>query len=162
MIVLISSVIITLADQASKQWVRWSYGLGESRPVIEGFFNITYLRNTGAAWGLFGGHNYLLGILSILVLAGMLIFRRSFLTHALEHKLALGLLAGGILGNLIDRIRLGYVTDFLDFHIGDYHWPCFNVADMAIVLGVGIYLISSLWVHEHPLRDNGNRAENNG
>jgi signal peptidase II len=158
MTVLLSAILITVADQASKQWVRWSFGRGESRPVVEGFFNFTYLRNTGAAWGLLDGHNYWLGILSVLVLAGMLIFRRSFLTLAMEHKVALGLLTGGILGNLIDRIRLGYVTDFLDFHIAGHHWPCFNIADMAIVSGVGIYLISSLWVHEHPLRDNGAKA----
>ncbi len=67
---------------------------------------------------------------------------------------------GGILGNLLDRVRFGWVTDFLDFHIGDSHWPAFNIADAAICVGVGIYILSAFWTSRHPLRqETTNRHE---
>jgi signal peptidase II len=62
-------------------------------------------------------------------------------------------MVGGICGNLIDRVRVGWVTDFLDFHLGTYHWPSFNVADSAICIAVGLYLLSSLWHTRHPLKN---------
>jgi signal peptidase II len=109
------------------------------------------VRNTGAAWGILGGQNASLSLLSIVMLALMFFFRRSLLSDTWEHRLALGLMAGGIVGNLMDRLRLGWVTDFLDFHWNGHHWPAFNVADAAICTGVGIYMLSSLWVKRHPL-----------
>lgn len=155
MTVLIVGIIVAVSDQFSKYLVRQSFDLGETVPVIEGFFNLTYLRNTGAAWGILDGYNIWLGILSIIVLAGLIFFRRSFISNVLEHKIALGCLMGGIVGNLVDRLRLGYVTDYLDFYINNHHWPSFNIADAAICIGVGIYIISAIWIAEHPLRENG-------
>jgi len=158
MLVLVLGILIAVADQVTKYMVRISFDLGESRPIIDGFFNFTYLRNTGAAWGMLDGYNIWLGILSIVVLIGLVFFRRSFVSNVFEHKIALGCLVGGIMGNLIDRLRLGYVTDFLDFHIESHHWPAFNIADAAICIGVGIYILSALWLKEHPLRENGETA----
>lgn len=157
MTVLVLGILITLADQAIKYTIRHSLSMGETIPIIDGFFNLTYLRNTGAAWGMLDGYNIWLGILSLIVLLGLVFFRRRFIINVCEHKVALGFLLGGIAGNLIDRLRLGYVTDFLDFHINNYHWPSFNIADAAICVGVGIYILSTLWIAEHPLRDNGNK-----
>jgi len=159
MLVLTIGIIILLADQISKFWVRYSFDLGQLDPLIPGFFNLTYLRNTGAAWGMLHGYNTWLGLLSIVVLAGLIFFRRSFISNVLEHKIALGCLIGGIAGNLVDRIKLGYVTDFLDFHIGEWHWPAFNIADAAICTGVGIYILSALWISHHPLRENGEKSD---
>jgi len=147
------ALLIAVADQASKHWVRETFALGESRTVLASFFHLTYLRNTGAAWGMFGGHNVWLALLSVVVLVLMVIFRRAFLGSTWEHRLALGLLAGGILGNVFDRLKLGYVTDFLDFHWYTHHWPSFNVADSAICVGVLLYVLSSLWVAGHPLNE---------
>ncbi len=147
------ALFIAVADQASKQWVRETFALGEARTVLESFFHLTYLRNTGAAWGMFGGHNVWLAVLSLVVLVLMVIYRRAFLGNSWEHRVALGLLAGGILGNVFDRLKLGYVTDFLDFHWYTHHWPSFNVADSAICVGVTLYVASSLWVAGHPLNE---------
>jgi signal peptidase II len=154
MLPLLVTIFITLLDQWTKWWVRVEFTLLESREIIPGFFNFTYLRNPGAAWGLFGGHNAFLTILSIVMLGAIFVFRRSFLSDTWEHRLALGLMVGGIIGNLMDRVRFGYVVDFLDFQIAGYHWPIFNVADTAICVGVGIYMVSSIWISSHPLNEN--------
>lgn len=154
MMVLLLGSTIAVLDQITKYVVRMTFALGESRPVIDGFFDLTYIRNTGAAWGIFGDQNAGLTVLSVVMLALMLIFRRSFLSDTWEHRVALGLMIGGIVGNLLDRLRLGWVTDFLDFHWrGAYHWPAFNVADAAICVGVGIYILSALWLTRHPLHE---------
>lgn len=159
MLPLIIAIVITVSDQVTKYAVRSSFSLGMTREVIPGFMNLTYLRNTGAAWGMFGGQNFSLTILSVFMLILMVVFRRSFLSDTLEHRIALGLLVGGILGNLIDRIRFGWVTDFLDFYVGDYHWPSFNIADAAICTGVGLYIVSAVWMGRHPLREHkGSKA----
>jgi len=150
MLALLIAAFVTAADQITKFIIRSDYILAESRTVIPGFMDLTYLRNTGAAWGMLGGQNAFLIIFSVVMLALMIFFRKTFLSSALDHRIALGLMSGGILGNLIDRVRLGWVTDFLDFYIKEWHWPAFNIADMAICLGVGIYLITSTWQVKHP------------
>ncbi len=153
MLSLIVAIVITILDQITKVVVQNRFALEESIVVIPGFFNLTYLRNSGAAWGLFGNYNTVLMVLSVVMLTVMVIFRRSFLSDTWEHRLALGLMVGGIIGNLIDRLRHGYVIDFLDFHVAGHHWPVFNVADSSICVGVGIYIVSSLWLSRHPLHD---------
>jgi signal peptidase II len=151
--VLLLGLIIAVLDQVTKYVVRLTFAVGESRPVIHGVFDLTYVRNTGAAWGILGGQNASLTILSVVMLAAILFFRRSFLSDTWEHRVALGSMVGGIVGNLMDRLRLGWVTDFLDFHWNGYHWPSFNVADAAICVGVGIYILSALWLAGHPLHE---------
>ena len=158
MLVLILGVLITVLDQVTKYAVRVTFAVGESRPVIQNFFDLTYVRNTGAAWGILGGQNASLMVLSVVMLAAILIFRRSFLSDTWEHRVALGLMVGGIVGNLMDRLRLGWVTDFLDFHYQGYHWPSFNVADSAICIGVGIYILSAMWLASHPLHESRLKA----
>jgi signal peptidase II len=157
--VLALGFIIAVLDQATKQVVRMTFTVGESRPIIHGFFDLTYVRNTGAAWGILGGQNASLTILSMVMLAIILVFRRSFLSDTWEHRVALGFMVGGIVGNVMDRLRLEWVTDFLDFHWKGYHWPSFNVADAAICLGVGIYILSATWLAGHPLHES--RLKNN-
>lgn len=161
MLPLVVAVLIALSDQWTKAVVRATFALNESRPVIEGVFSLTYVRNPGAAWGILGGQNTWLTILSIVMLIVMVIFRRSFLGNTWEHRLALGLMMGGIVGNLLDRVRLGWVTDFFDFYIGSWHWPAFNIADAAICVGVGIYIVSAFWDSKHPLNDRRDEAPAN-
>ena len=148
---------IILLDQASKEWVRHAFALHESVPVVPGFFHLTYIRNTGAAWGLFSGQNLVLALLAVVMLAALLFFRRKILPPGRLHRVALGLLCGGIVGNLFDRLRLDYVTDFLDFFWRGWHWPAFNVADAAICTGVGIYILGSLFARA-PRTDKGDAA----
>jgi signal peptidase II len=145
MLVLLLSVAIVILDQVTKHLITLKFFLGESIPVIPGFFDLAYVRNTGAAWGMLGGFNGLLVALSLAVLVVLIFFRRSFLTDSLIHRLALGLMLGGIVGNLLDRIRFQYVVDFLDFHWQTHHFPAFNVADSAICVGVALYMISAVF-----------------
>ncbi|MCU0858067.1 MAG: signal peptidase II [Pontiellaceae bacterium] len=154
MLVLILGLMIVWLDQLTKLWIRGSfvYG-GEPQAVIPGFFNLVYVRNEGAAWGMLGGQMPVLILLSAVVLTLLAVYHRKILEPALDHRIALGLMVGGICGNLIDRVRVGWVTDFLDFYIGTYHWPSFNVADSAICIAVGIYMISSFRHTRHPLKN---------
>lgn len=154
MLALILCLAVVLLDQFTKVWIRSSfvYG-GEPLEIIPGFFNIVYVRNPGAAWGMLGGQQVILITLSIVVFILLAVFHRRVLNPTLDHRIILGLMLGGILGNLIDRIKLSWVTDFLDFHIGTHHFPSFNVADSAICIAVGLYLLSSLWHQSHPLKN---------
>lgn len=141
----ISGIIIAL-DQLTKFWI------SQNRPnfeVIAGFFNIHYVENTGAAFGILQGKQTLLTLVSIIaigILLLLIIYEREEKRGMLS---ALALILGGTCGNLIDRIRLEYVVDFLQFYIklGEkhYYWPSFNVADSAITIGVGILVIVTLW-----------------
>ena len=154
MLALVLGLIVVILDQCTKVWVRetFIYG-GEPQVVLPGFFNLVYVRNPGAAWGMLGGQQVILILLSIVVLVMLAFFHRRVLNPTLDHRIALGLMIGGILGNLIDRIKLGWVTDFLDFHMGTHHWPSFNVADSAICIAVGLYVLSALWHTSHPLKN---------
>lgn len=112
--------------------------------VIPGFFHLTYIKNAGAAFGIFQGkQTFLIGV-SLLAI-GLLLF---LLLHEREEKtgllLALALILGGTCGNLIDRIRSGVVIDFLLFYIKQYQWPAFNVADSSISTGVGVLILVTL------------------
>ncbi|HTS19359.1 MAG TPA: signal peptidase II [Verrucomicrobiae bacterium] len=137
------AVVIAALDQFTKWLVQRSIGPADTRVVIDGFFSLVNWRNTGAAWGMFQHYNLLLIAVSVSTMLALWWFRRSFPLRRPGARLALGLIAGGIFGNLIDRIRLGSVIDFLNFSIGSYHWPAFNVADSAICIGVGLYILLS-------------------
>ena len=138
-----------LLDQATKLWISARFALYESEPVIPGLFNLCLLHNTGAAFSILAGQPALwrqvffvavnLVALTVIGVAQYRIGRDSRLYTA-----ALALIAGGAAGNLIDRLRLSYVVDFLDFYVGTHHWPAFNVADAAFNVGVGLFLLNSL------------------
>jgi len=135
---------ILLIDQVTKVLVTQRFSLYESLEIIPGFFNLTYIRNTGGAFGLLAGEVSQLrtGLFLAISCVGMgIIFYLYTRIPPGERWLDAGLAMtfGGALGNLIDRVRFGEVVDFLDFHIGTLHWPAFNVADSAISVGVGIF-----------------------
>jgi signal peptidase II len=129
-------LLVILADQLSKTWIRVNLARGQSLFDV-GFFQLVYVHNTGAAFGIFQGHSLtliivaLIGIVAVLLLVFVLHSRWSFLDSMLVRS-AIGLVIGGTIGNLIDRLRLGYVTDFIDFKV----WPAFNIADFAVTVGI--------------------------
>ena len=131
------SSVLVLLDQLSKTAVRRSFLPGQSRAVWPGVFYLSYVQNPGAAFGLLRNQTWLLVIVTLAVVALIILFagRVNFQTPLPGWSLSLVL--GGAVGNLIDRLRFGYVVDFLDFRV----WPVFNVADMAIVVGVGLLMI---------------------
>jgi len=137
------AVLIAVFDQLTKWLVVQYISPAQPVPVIPDFFQLVHWRNTGAAWGILQDYNIVLAIISVLTVLGLYLFRHTFGIERPAAGRALGLIAGGIIGNVIDRIRLHSVVDFLDFYIGAYHWPAFNVADSAICVGVILYFIVS-------------------
>jgi signal peptidase II len=136
--------LIVLVDQATKTLIRHRLGLNDSIPVISGWFDLRYVQNTGAAWGILSGLNGWLVVLSVIMLAALVAFRHHFMFHSPLQKVALGAILGGIVGNLLDRVSLEYVVDFIDVFWRDHHFPAFNVADSAICIGVGLYFLSQI------------------
>lgn len=143
--------IVTLLDQWTKHEVQRHFLYNERREVIRGWFDLRYIQNTGAAWGMLAGRQTLLIGFSLAMLAVIIRTRRTLFAGQSAGWLAQGLLLAGILGNLIDRMRLGYVVDFLDFYWGTRHFPAFNVADSAICVGVGLYILGQ-WRAERDLQ----------
>ncbi len=152
---LLLSVALAVLDQVTKDQVMARFYPGESLAIIPDYLDLVYVRNTGAAWGMFGGSNGWLALFSVIMLVVIVVFRRSFLSDTWIHKVAFGLMAGGITGNLIDRVRLNYVVDFIDCHWHAHHFPAFNVADSSICIGVGLYMLTALMSPAHPLRGPG-------
>lgn len=127
---------VVILDQFSKYIVVKNMALGESIPIIEEVFHLTYILNPGAAFGMFA-HNRLFFIAIAVIVIGVIIWaRREILASPWEVKAGCGLFLGGAIGNLIDRARQGLVIDFFDFRI----WPVFNIADIAICIGVGLII----------------------
>jgi signal peptidase II len=141
---LVLGIGIFALDQATKQLALRDLAYGHPYCVIPGFFNLTFVRNTGAAWGILPNQGFWLTCLAVAALVVLLIARRHFTYVGRLPRIALGLLLGGIAGNLTDRLLYGHVIDFLDFYVNGWHWPAFNVADSSICVGVGLYLLDSL------------------
>lgn len=150
-IFLITLPLVLFLDQLIKYLVERAVPLYESIPVISGFFSITHVKNTGAAFGLFAGgispfRTLFFGVITVgALIVIFLIFRRIREERVLA-PLSLAMIMAGALGNLVDRIRWGYVTDFLDFYWREYHWPAFNIADSAITVGVFLLLFENLFL----------------
>ena len=136
------AAVLLFLDQISKRWFDAEYALHESRVVIPGFWNFTLARNTGAAFSLFDQHPEILLVFSIAIFGLMALFRDHFFQRTRLEQWAYGFIVGGILGNLIDRMKFGYVVDFIHWYLGDAHWPIFNLADTWICVGVGLYPLS--------------------
>lgn len=151
-LLLILAVVIFISDQVTKLWIidrlpLGSYGPDEAITIIPGFFYLVHVGNTGAAWSMLTGKSALLAAIAIVTLAGIYFFRSTLGLRERLAQVAFGLLCGGIVGNLVDRIQHKHVVDFLDFHFGAYVYPTFNVADSAICVGVVLYLWHSF---KHP------------
>ncbi len=139
---LLFSFIVIVLDQASKIFMLdWIFNPPRQVEVLS-FFNLTPVWNRGVSFGLLQADSllarYILIIMAGLIVAGLLVWL--YRSGSLILQIALGLIIGGALGNLIDRVRFGAVVDFLDFHANMYHWPAFNLADSAITIGVGLII----------------------
>jgi signal peptidase II len=139
---LIVAALIVTFDQLSKLWIRAHLALGESLPLTDRL-SLIYVGNTGSAFGLLANRTFLLIIIGIASLLIVLLFLRYLSQVTTLSMVSIGLIWGGAVGNFIDRLRFGYVTDFVYFRLwGDFYWPAFNVADAAITIGVVVLLYS--------------------
>jgi len=139
-IILLSAAIVFFLDRFTKYLVLSKFSLNESLPVIANIFHLTFVTNTGSAFGLFRSLSFLLTLFSFVVLSFAVYYTTKIKEQEKWMQFAIGLLIGGTLGNLVDRIGYGHVIDFLDFRI----WPVFNVADSAITVSV-IILVMLVW-----------------
>jgi signal peptidase II len=140
--------VVLLLDQVTKFLVIRRIGMFEVITVIPGFFNFTYVRNRGAAFGMLAGvpgawRSAFFIIVTVIAVAAIVLLIRKTSERLLVA--AFSLIAGGALGNLIDRVRWGEVVDFIDWYVRSYHWPTFNIADSAISVGVGLLVIDMLF-----------------
>ena len=137
-------VLVLVLDQLTKSWIASVFQPGTSVILLPGFFNLTYVQNTGIAFGLMKGQGLLVGFFVTALAIGAICYARSLDWSGWEPNLIGGWLCGGAIGNLIDRTRLGYVVDFFDVHVGPHHWPVFNVADSLICVSVAWIVLRQL------------------
>lgn len=140
---LIFSILCILIDQISKLLIVNSYDVNGGFSVIDGFFSITYIKNTGAAWGMFSNGTIILSLISIVFLFFMIKYIYELKKVSYLNVISYGMLLGGIVGNLIDRLVRNYVVDFLNFNIFGYDFPVFNIADCFIVISIILIVIDS-------------------
>ena len=146
------AALVVIIDQLTKLWILSNFVLYEQQNIIPGFFDLVYVTNTGAAFGFLAGSK---SWLRQVFFVGVVIVALAVIVYAYGHFkkqgrifiYSLGLIGGGAIGNLIDRLRFGSVVDFLDFYLGSHHWPAFNVADSAITSGVGLFMLGMLMQH---------------
>jgi len=155
-LLLVSAFVVFILDQITKTWIfnnlpLDSYFPPDSIEVIKGFFYIVHIGNEGAAWGMLSGYSGFLAVFAVVALLGIYKFRHTLELKRKPMQWAFGLMVGGILGNMIDRLVHGHVIDFLDFHfpftipwvMPTGRYPSFNIADSGIVIGTIIYVILS-------------------
>ena len=153
-----TAALVVVVDQLTKLLIMKNFSLYEQKGVIPGLFNLVYVTNTGAAFGFLAGDKnwprqvFFVGV--AIVALGIIIYAYGHLKK--QGKIfiySLGLIGGGAIGNLIDRLRFGSVVDFLDFYLGTHHWPAFNAADSAISVGVGLFLLGTLMQYRRERKD---------
>lgn len=142
--ILLLSLFIVIVDQLSKVYVQTHMALGISIPVIQDVFHITYILNPGAAFGLFEHQTTFFIVIAVCLVAAATYFYPRIPVQYRLLRIGTGLVVGGALGNVIDRIRTGYVVDFFDFRI----WPIFNIADVGIVCGVGFIIFTITYLYK--------------
>lgn len=136
---------VYMIDQVTKAWAARTLRLDGDRTVIDGLLNLAYATNTGVAFSMFdeGGDTGRWGLSAVAFIAGVLVLYFFWRTPRTDDRVlgALALLLAGIAGNVTDRLRFGYVIDFIDVQFGSWHYPTFNVADMAICVGAGLLIL---------------------
>jgi signal peptidase II len=132
------AAVIFIADQATKAAVISGIGLHERVPVVDDLVQLWHVQNSGAAFSLFQGGTLLFLVVTVVALGMIVYFHRQFRGRSPWLQVLLGVILGGTAGNLVDRVRLGYVTDFVSVGVGELRWPTFNVADSSIVVGIGL------------------------
>lgn len=138
------AVDVLILDQATKWSVEKNLALYTVKPLLP-FFNLTHVLNTGASFGMFQDSNRAFIGVTLAILVLLVLYRRRLAAEGPLTVYGLALICGGAAGNLIDRLRVSAVIDFLDFYWGNHHWPAFNVADSAICAGVGLMFLQNLY-----------------
>jgi len=143
------SLAVLLLDQWTKGIITRAFDVHQSRTVVGGLFDLTYVRNSGAAFGLFASVDcsikaMLLNSVAVLVFIVVSAYALRSSHKSVRLQVGFSLILGGAIGNLLDRVRFGYVVDFLDFSVSGHHWPAFNVADSAICIGVALLFLDML------------------
>lgn len=158
------TVLIVFLDQLTKHMISEAFVLRESIPVIEGFFNLTLVHNTGAAFSLLSEAGGWQRWFFIVLTSGISVFILLWLARLPQNRnwlaCALALILGGALGNLWDRVALGYVVDFLDVYYSGWHWPAFNVADSAITIGAICLIIDTIWFDQAEITTHPGKGRN--
>ena len=137
--------MVLVLDQWTKYLIRTHMSINRSLPIIPGFFDLVFVLNKGGAFGILSSHSpfsrslIFIGFSMVAILALLILYWKSHQDHIMRFGIVL--LMSGAIGNLIDRLRWGMVVDFLDFYVGRYHWPAFNVADMVICIGLGLVFL---------------------
>lgn len=140
MLLCLISLVILILDRLTKYWIQTNFDPWDTVALIPGVFHLTYVQNTGAAFGLLKDWTWLFILVTVMVITAVVFFYRYIKNKNRLFQLALALEVGGAVGNFIDRVYFGYVIDFLDFRV----WPVFNIADIAIVIGAGILIYEFL------------------
>lgn len=140
---------IVALDQATKWWIRRTLELHEIRPLVDGLLSLSHIRNRGAAFGILQDadlphQSVIFSVVSLLALAAIAFYAVRLPPEARIPRLALSLVLGGAIGNLIDRVRYGYVVDFVHVYWKQHQWPDFNMADSAITVGVTLLLLDMM------------------
>jgi lipoprotein signal peptidase len=150
---IVAGLIVLAADQGSKWWVLHGLDLPAiGQRVLLPVLNLTMVWNRGVTFGLFNGNESWWGHLALAVIALAVVVALWFWLRRAESRvvaIAVGAIGGGAVGNVIDRLRFGAVVDFIDFHIGAWHWYVFNIADSAIVCGVAALILENLFSAQH-------------
>jgi signal peptidase II len=146
-VLLLTALAILIADQLTKALVAANLELGQRVRVLGDLVQVWHAQNSGAAFSLFQGGSFVFLVVSVLSIGMVAYFHRSLRAQGPWLHVVLGVILGGTLGNFIDRLRQGYVTDWLSVGIGDTRWPTFNVADSSIVVGIGILVLYLFLAH---------------
>ncbi len=146
--------VIVILDQVTKALVRSAFELHEGSSVIPGFFDLTRVHNTGAAFGMMNGVEFpfksaILALVAAAALIGLAVYGAMLPADQRVARFGLALIVGGAAGNLIDRVQYGYVLDFVDLYWRDWHFWAFNVADAAINVGVGLMILDIIGIGRH-------------
>jgi signal peptidase II len=141
LVLALTTLVIIVADQVTKSLIVAGLELGERVRLIGDLVMLWHVQNRGAAFSLFQGAQPLMYVVTALAVGMVVYFHRAFAERGLWLQALLGVILGGVIGNFVDRLRLGYVTDWLSMGIGDLRWPTYNVADASLFLGIGVLVI---------------------
>ena len=145
----LAGVLVIVADRITKLVIAASMPLYGARPVVEGFFDLVHTRNTGIAFSLFSDSSptvreIVIPVVSVIAVVFVVVLFFQSGSDSWRFRFGLTLVLAGALGNLYDRVVFGFVVDFLDFYVGGYHWPAFNVADSSITTGAALLVLDSI------------------
>lgn len=152
------ALVVLVVDLGSKQWVMSHFQLGESLPLIP-FFNLTYAHNPGAAFSFLadkdGWQRWFFAVIALAITAALLVLMYRSSASQRLNNIAYAMIIGGAVGNLTDRLVHGYVIDFVDFYINDWHYPIFNIADAGICIGALLIVLEGFFVSSEKKKAEG-------